>query len=174
MNRKQFLKAGLGCGALTVLGAQAAEPTACEKKSQYCDLWVRRLMKNIDGTLKEADRKKLLEANGRACFRSSNGEPKAPPAPDALDKFIAERQKSDGADAIRREGNAIYIALKNPGKCYCPLIGDNLKDMPATYCQCSVGYTKENFERLTGKPVKVELLESVLAGGRECRFKVIV
>jgi hypothetical protein len=43
-----------------------------------------------------------------------------------------------------------------------------------TYCHCSVGYVKEMHERMFGKPVAAELEDSVLRGGRRCRFKITV
>jgi predicted hydrocarbon binding protein len=35
-----------------------------------------------------------------------------------------------------------------------------------------VGYIQELFGRTFGQPVKVELLESVLHGGKRCKFKI--
>jgi predicted hydrocarbon binding protein len=41
-----------------------------------------------------------------------------------------------------------------------------------TYCRCSEGFIKSYWEEILGRPVKVEILESVISGGRECRFAV--
>jgi len=47
--------------------------------------------------------------------------------------------------------------------------------MSKSYCDCSAGYVKEAFERATGKTVlKVKVLESILQGGKDCRFKMVV
>jgi hypothetical protein len=43
-----------------------------------------------------------------------------------------------------------------------------------TFCQCSVGYVGEMFRQKFGRPVTVELLDSVLYGGKRCRFKITV
>lgn len=43
-----------------------------------------------------------------------------------------------------------------------------------TYCYCSTGYVKEGFERRIGKAVKVELLDSLKMGGKDCIFKLTI
>jgi hypothetical protein len=47
-------------------------------------------------------------------------------------------------------------------------------DLSPTYCHCSVGYVAYMFERNLGRPVRVELLESLRGGGKACRFAVHV
>jgi len=43
-----------------------------------------------------------------------------------------------------------------------------------TYCHRSVGYVAYMFERATGRPTRVDLLESLRGGGKACRFAVQV
>jgi len=42
------------------------------------------------------------------------------------------------------------------------------------FCLCSVGYVKEMHERTFGRSCEVELLDSVLYGGKRCRFRITV
>jgi predicted hydrocarbon binding protein len=58
------------------------------------------------------------------------------------------------------------------GYCLCPILEDAPKDIPPIYCQCSAGYVREIFERGVGKPARVEITETVLRGGKSCRFTV--
>lgn len=87
------------------------------------------------------------------------------------------------AAGARREGDVVYYEYgadaTNPqgagikdGHCLCPLVESGPERLSPTYCQCSAGYVKERFERMTGTPVKVEVLESLRMGGRICRFKI--
>jgi len=48
------------------------------------------------------------------------------------------------------------------------------KTLSPTYCLCSVGYVREMHERVLGRPVEVELADSVLRGGKRCRFRMVV
>jgi len=56
-----------------------------------------------------------------------------------------------------------------PMRCYCSL----LRGLPAeqsvslTSCQCSRGFVEEYWQELLGHPVRVELLESSVAGAEE-------
>jgi len=94
----------------------------------------------------------------------------------------------------RREGSTIrvtkipfegtieaFFAEKDPEKrralnyCHCPRVRDVLKTgkkLPTAYCHCSAGFYKKNFEEIFGRPVDVEILETVLSGDELCAFAV--
>lgn len=58
-------------------------------------------------------------------------------------------------------------------KCYCGLVNktkEPLKNL--TYCYCGVGYVKQFFESALEKPVKVEIIESVITGAKRCGFLI--
>jgi len=184
MNRKQFLKMSACGGALPIFGQTApdqAKGTPCAKRMEFSETWVKRFMDVLGQNLDQETFKKIMEANGRACFRGAHGEPKGNPAPDALEKFI-ERYNTYEANAVYREDNVIhYKYIGNPqglkvsgGHCLCPLAETVPKGISGMYCQCSAGYVGEMFRGFLGKPVKVELVDSLLRGGKECRFKIYV
>ena len=59
------------------------------------------------------------------------------------------------------------------GVCLCPTAeAQGVKKISPTFCWCSVGYVKEMHERIFGRPVNVELVQSVLMGGKRCRFRI--
>jgi predicted hydrocarbon binding protein len=59
--------------------------------------------------------------------------------------------------------------------CLCPMAeAQAAGKISPTYCLCSVGYVKEMHERILGRPVEVELVDSVLWGGKRCKFKMTV
>lgn len=182
MNRKQFLKLGACGGALPILGQTALDEskgTPCAARMDFSERWVTRFMNVLDQNLDKESAKKLMEANGRACFRGAHGESKPNPPADALEKFM-ERYNTYEAHSVYREGNVIhYKYIGNPkglkisdGHCLCPLTENVPKGISGTYCHCSVGYVGEMFRDLLGKPVRVELVTSLLRGGKECRFKI--
>ena len=88
-----------------------------------------------------------------------------------------------------REGRVIYHTknLANPqgyaeaqtddkkraAYCFCPVIRAKLdQGMPVTYCYCGAGWFRQQWEAATGKPVRVEVLQSVLKGDLVCQFAV--
>lgn len=73
-----------------------------------------------------------------------------------------------------------YMGEDDPQKkrvlyCHCPRIRDAIRTgmkISPTYCFCGAGFYKDIWEFITGAPVSVEVLESVLAGGEVCRFAI--
>ena len=145
--------------------------------------WIQRLLKNMDTLLDEETRKDLMQACGRDCCTAAFGvRSKEPPPSGALDALLATSQAAGGTE-IRREGTTVYYSYgsseQNPyglrlldGYCMCPVVESGPAELSRTYCQCSAGYVREVFERMTGEPCRVEVLESLRTGGSRCRFKI--
>ncbi len=199
LDRKQlFTSAGkLGAAScLCALGAarlladqeQGTAPGAgtaarAVKRMEFSDRWVRRFMSVLDATLDEETRARVMAANGRACFRewiASEGK-KVTPVP--FEQWAAKVRQDPPDAVVRVEGNTIlweYTASAETGKaspervCLCPMVESKPAGLSRTFCLCSVGYVKENFEQKFGRPVTVELLDSVLYGGARCAFKITV
>lgn len=89
-----------------------------------------------------------------------------------------------------REGTVIY-ATKNPrdaqgyaeaetetekrrAYCFCPLVRDHLEDgeMSGTFCYCSSGWERQQWEGAIGRPVRVEIVKSLLQGDDCCQFAI--
>jgi hypothetical protein len=155
--------------------------TTFEKRAEFAKTWTGRFMRIVDERLDEATRRGLMEANGRACALGAYGPPD-PAKKVGVDEFVAALGKHVGPENARREGDVVFFSYKeNPdglslkdGYCLCPLVEDGPPDLSPTYCHCSVGYVAYLFERSLGRPVRVELLESVRSGGKACRFAVHV
>jgi len=85
------------------------------------------------------------------------------------------------ATKIPKSGNLVeYMRETDPEKkrqlyCHCPRVRDALKTGTAislTYCYCGAGFYRGIWEEILQRPVKVEVLESVLDGGEVCRIAV--
>ena len=145
----------------------------------FAQTWAKRMMDNMDAELDEPTRVRLMHANGRSCYRGSRF-PKS--FAGGVDGFIAAMKKWAGSNPpfIWREGNIVYFNyVQNPaglkvsdGWCLCPLVEKGPEGLSGSFCECSVGYVTEMFAGIAGKPVRVELLESLKRGGKGCRFKI--
>ncbi len=189
MDRKQFL-AGLSATAATVIlardigwadeksAAPSSKETPLNQKYDFAQTYIKRFMDVMDAQLTPEQRAALMEANGRACYRGSH-QRKFPGSPD---EYVAMLREKFGPEMIRKEGNKIYFRyISNPaglrtddGYCLCPLVEKGPVGLSGTYCNCSVGYVGEMFSQIAGKPVKIELTESVKRGGKACRFVITV
>lgn len=92
----------------------------------------------------------------------------------------------------RRERNIIYetkipymtkqyLAETDPTlrryyACHCPWARDAIKNgnvkLAEIFCQCSGGFHKKPWEVIFERPLKVDVLESILKGDRRCRFAI--
>ncbi len=57
-------------------------------------------------------------------------------------------------------------------KCYDVIKSASKPIDSQTYCQCCVGHNKAFYESAFGKPVEVEIIETVMTGGDTCKFKI--
>jgi hypothetical protein len=154
------------------------------KRMEFGDGWLRRFFGAVDETLDEPSRKRLMMANGKACYVAYAGPPKKQPGPDALEKFTAAVAKKGKDIGYSIDGKVIsyeFIGSAETGQaspeniCLCPMAeAQKAGAFSPTYCLCSVGYVKEMHERILGRPVEVELVDSVLRGGRRCKFRMTV
>jgi hypothetical protein len=67
------------------------------------------------------------------------------------------------------------IAKKRAIYCHCPRIRNSLRtgsNISSTYCYCGAGYYKGIWEEILQRPVRVELLKSVLGGDDVCSIAI--
>jgi hypothetical protein len=66
-------------------------------------------------------------------------------------------------------------AMKRYYCCHCPWAREAIKSggkLTPIFCNCSAGFHKKPWEAVLGRPVKAEVLESVLNGDIRCRFAI--
>ncbi|HOU13305.1 MAG TPA: hypothetical protein PKZ84_09305 [Anaerolineae bacterium] len=113
-------------------------------------------------------------------------------AQEITDEVIAFVKNDPEIGGGRREGNVVfetkipfmtsaYLAETDPTLrryfyCHCPWAREAIKSgdvsLTATFCNCSAGFHKKPWEVTLGKPVRAEVLESVLKGDDRCRFAI--
>ncbi len=86
--------------------------------------------------------------------------------------YFAASRKAWGTDFQWDKAKGTVTVAVAEGPCGCPLVDG--KRTPAFWCNCSVGYRKESFSAVFGRPVEASLKESKLAGARRCVFEVTV
>lgn len=201
MNRKTFLNTVSKMGVVTCLCAAASsvQTALCQEETQtqpgektkeravkrmeYADHWLKRFFDVIDQTLDEETRKRLMMANGSACYREWIRDTNQEIKQVDFEKWAERASQNIKQEGFKIEGNVIYFQFNSSaetggpspeGVCLCSMVESKPEGMSSTFCHCSIGYVKEMNELKFGRTVDVELIDSVLKGGKRCKFKITV
>jgi len=131
--------------------------------------WVRNLMESLEAHLGEQARVEVMEACGRACVRRGPADV-ARQCRENLEGWLTVLARWHGGEkTVQCEGDKVEVLCAD---CLCTLVKDGPARLSDTYCACSVGWMKETFEVVLGRPVAVTLVESIKRGGQRCRFAI--
>ena len=177
MDRKEFLRSACGLGvcgcALNLLGSvtplQAAEPSAEEQRMAFVRYQLSKLLGFMAADVPAEACTGILEKTGRECAKVGPLHVKFKGDPEG---YFAAAKKSWGTDFVWEKEKGILTATVPEGDCGCPMV--SMKRTPAVWCQCSLGYQKEAFEAIFGRPVQARLKESKLSGSKHCVFEITV
>ncbi len=187
MKRNDFVKtcAGVcGCGVLGFLAPLSASAEGREGQTTTVPADDSQLKRQIDGAqerfakllsimaedLDGAVRLKILRSLGRECaqdysalFQKHRGD---------LKGFLAKIRTAWVERTEYDEKNGILRVIGKPSPCSCPLV--KAGRTPGEFCDCTLGWQEAAFSSVLGKPVAVEIEESVLRGGSRCSFRIAV
>ena len=186
MNRNDFLKkcgAGIcGCGVLGLLAplAARAEDTTAPAAAVPDDYELlkgqlegarerfAKLLAVMAEQLDDATRGKILQGLGSECakdygplFNKYRGD---------LQGFLARIKTAWVERSEYDEKTGILRVVGKPAPCGCPLV--KAGRTPVEFCDCSRGWTQAAYSSVLGRPVSVEIEESVLRGGSRCSFRI--
>jgi hypothetical protein len=175
VNRKEFLKSacGLGvCGCVLsvldpseVLAATTAQ--APDQRLAFARYQVAKMVGFMAGGSTAPACAEILEKTGRECAKLGGLSAKFKGNPE---EYFATAKKDWGTEFSWDKEKGIVTVAVAEGECGCPLV-DSKRTLPF-FCNCSVGYQKESFENVFGRPVKATLKESKLGGSKRCVFEV--
>ena len=85
-----------------------------------------------------------------------------------MDKLIAAYKKNF---EVWREGETVHVRYGEVSKsCYCPVVKTRAPKADDLHCECTRMTHQSIFETALGRPVKVDVVESLRRGGRTCHF----
>ena len=136
---------------------------------EFAQRWVKNLMESVDAHLDEEARAELMEDCGRACARAGPARV-ARDCQGNLEQWLSILARWHGGEEyIRRDGDTVEVLC---AECLCALVKDGPARLSDTYCTCSLGWMRETFEVVIGRPVVVTLVESVKRGGQRCQSTI--
>ena len=88
---------------------------------------------------------------------------------DSIEEFLNKISATDVTYELINE-NTIFVEYQ---RCFCGQVKATKATFPnKTYCQCSAEFNRQYFSSAFNKPVKVELIESIISGDDSCQFKI--
>jgi hypothetical protein len=175
VDRKAFLKTvcGLGvCGCVASLldptEALAATPKQVpDQRLALARYQVAKMVGFMAAGTAAPECAGILEQTGRECAKLGGLAAKFKGDPDG---YMAAARGAWGTEFQWNKEKGIVTVAVAEGECGCPLVDS--KRTPAFFCNCSVGYQKESFGAVFGRPVQASLKESKLGGSKRCVFEV--
>lgn len=175
MDRKEFLKTACGLGvcgcALSLVGVpepvQATEPPAEDQRLAFARYQVAKLVSFMAADTAAGACAGVLEKTGRECAKLGQLGARFKGDPEG---YFATARKAWGTEFTWDKEKGVVTVAVAEGECGCPLV--DAKRTPAVWCNCSLGYQKESFEAIFGRPVQASLKESKLSGSTRCVFEV--
>jgi hypothetical protein len=179
MDRKEFLK--MGCCAFAFMAAQPVTAVAeqqgptCDQKLTFIQNWVSDLMETLDNETDEATKIKVMSGCGRGCFnRHQFKKDIAEQGKGSVDKLIEAYKKNFEIWRESEKSNLVHIRYgeKNTNGCYCPAANYRPGKKNDIQCYCTRATHQAIWETALGRPVNIDILQSVRRGDPTCHFLV--
>lgn len=161
-----------------------AETLKASTKAPELARWTKGAMDRFDALADAKSRYEAMTACGRNCSMVNNTAVERGKARRAKfeteDEFLqAELQKPQTGTRMEKDGNFLYqiytpASFRSGMRCFCSLMFGLPADQQGsrTYCLCSRAFAERYWQEVLGRPVTVDVLETAITGGTECRFKI--
>ncbi|MFW9942903.1 MAG: hypothetical protein ACFFFT_17845 [Candidatus Thorarchaeota archaeon] len=141
-----------------------------DKEMAQC---VKEIMIKFDQVVPDKEkRENIMEMLGNTCFNNYFGKiaEDIKKKSNGLAELIQNINNLSGGDHFKLGDNKIYATLN---QCLCQVgVKETEEPISKTYCSCSLGWMKSLFKTVLDKSFTVELLESIVSGGTNCRFVI--
>ena len=92
----------------------------------------------------------------------------------SMEEFLEKASNyevKEGEIEYKLKDNNTIVGIFN--RCFCGQVKQTKTPFKnKTYCQCSAEFHKQFFEAALGKPIKVELTQSIISGEKTCKFVI--
>jgi hypothetical protein len=164
---------------------EGSEKITAKTRSQEVALWVKGAMDRFDRLADDESKARAMTACGLNCSVINHaaierGLARRVKFETEEGFLVAELAKPPAGTRMEREGDILYqiytpASFRKGMRCFCSLMFGLPESVQAsrTYCLCSRAFVKAYWSEVLGRPVEVEVLETAISGGTECRFKIM-
>jgi len=181
----------LGVAARNAVMKNSEELYTLESTGPEKAKWLKAALKTIDGLANEDEKYEILSCCAHEFSNKRITQLRAIYARtgdiDAVLKHMNE--DPDWYEKPKRKGNIIYVCKvpydvksyesakteteKKKSYCHCMLVRKHLdEEISPTFCYCGTGWYRQYWEGILGKPVKIEVLRSLLKGDEKCEVAI--
>ncbi len=132
--------------------------------------WINEATERLENLAGKKICMQVMEKKGRICCGAThrNKAKKFMEESKSIKEFLEKLNSMRGYTFKLKDNHTIVGGYD---KCYCGLVNKTKKPFKnLTYCYCGAGHIKQFFESAFGKPVEVELVQSVITGAKSCEF----
>ncbi len=93
----------------------------------------------------------------------------------SLDEFLQEYSKFLAPGYVRKDKDTLYVSF-GLEKCVCGMFRklETHEPMSKTWCECCNGHVIKTYSMICDKMVFSEIVETIVCGGDDCVFKMII
>lgn len=140
-----------------------------KSQKEFIQNWLADLLDSMDKVIDRETQVKIIEGCGRQCFnRHQFKKDIAAKGAGDIDKLIEAYSQNF---EIWKDGNTVHIRYgETSAQCYCPAANYREAKPNDLHCECTRMTHQSIFETALGKPIKVDIAESLRRGGKTCHF----
>jgi hypothetical protein len=185
MNRKEYLEKSLKLGLCTCTFMLTGVSPSMSGKStsqlpddeldkvrgekEFIQNWLSDLLDTMDKELNRNVRIKLYEGCGKGCFnRYKFKQDIAADGKGDIDRLISAYKRNF---EVWRDGEKVHIRYgEKSSRCYCPAAQFKPVKPQDLHCECTKATHRSIFETALGRPIMVEIVETLRRNGQTCHF----
>ncbi|MBN1232786.1 MAG: hypothetical protein JXA60_05495 [Candidatus Coatesbacteria bacterium] len=136
--------------------------------------YIKDLLKELSRLLNSEEIREIMQECGKECISKGTLKTAKELHKESKDlkEFLARLNEYHiGGGHLELNGNIINACYT---KCYCGSVNNTRESIPLDYCYCSTGWYKRLFEEVLQKPVKVEIIQSIVNGADKCLFNIYI
>lgn len=177
--RRSFLTScatGLcACGFSRLAAAPPAEAAGGEAKTVKDPMpskWIAALLPQLERQVDRGTAKALMKGCAAAHFDHLDMGRQVAPYAGNMDAFLVFLSAEWSWKIEHNKATGQILIDEAKSYCVCPLNHKEAPQKSTLLCDCSEGFAEKMFSAVVGKPVKAEVIASILRGAKSCRYRI--
>jgi len=139
------------------------------RASEFIKSWIRGIYQGLQ-TVDDETAKKILSKAGANCAKIYLSVYGRDLSKMTLDEWL--KTEVDMGGKVEKKGEYIVYEF-TPSKCECLLVEEGIIPLTPKLCSsCFTNWLENQFQTMTGRKVRAELVESLATGADRCVFRI--